>query len=69
MAGQTPSSASSPPALATPTVRIAVLIAMPDASRKHQHHGDESELPVVEIGLVDVNVKDDGRETPSRDSS
>ncbi|KAF8554047.1 hypothetical protein OG21DRAFT_1136135 [Imleria badia] len=69
MAGQAPSLASSSPT-ATPTppsVRLAVLVAMPNPSQKH--HGDESGPPVVEIGVVEVDLKDDETETASHDSS
>lgn len=63
-AGQTPPLPSSSP---TPAVHVAVLIAMPSPSQKQ--HGDESGPPVIEIGVVEANVKGDESETPSRNGS
>ncbi|KAG8215499.1 hypothetical protein J3R82DRAFT_9133 [Butyriboletus roseoflavus] len=66
MAGQALSlSTSSPTATPTPAVRIAVLIAMPGQSQNHS--GDESGPPVVEIGIVEADVKDHETEISSRD--
>lgn len=65
MAGQAPSlSPSSPTAMPSPAVVVAVLIAMPGSS--HQHLGDETGPPVLEIGIAEANVKDDESETPNR---
>lgn len=67
MASQEPSlSSSSPTVTPTPSVRVAVLVAMPNPSQKH--HGDVSGPPVVEIGVVEVDLNDDETETASRDS-
>ncbi|KAI9454322.1 hypothetical protein HD554DRAFT_2112138 [Boletus coccyginus] len=61
-----PSSLSSSPASTpTPAVHVAFLIAMPSPSQKR--YCDESTPPVVEIGVVEANMKDDETETPSRD--
>ncbi|KAG6377952.1 hypothetical protein JVT61DRAFT_14746 [Boletus reticuloceps] len=64
------SSSSSPTTAPRPAVRVAVLIAMPNPSHKHYGHSHESELPVVEIGVVEVSAEGDViQETPSPDSS
>jgi len=66
------SSSSSPTTAPRPAVRVAVLIAMPNTSHKHHEHhdhGHETELPVVEIGVVEVSVEGDVIETPRPDSS
>lgn len=67
MAGQALSLPSSPTATSTPAVRVAVLIAMPSQSQNHS--GDESGLPVVEIGVVEADVKDHETEISNRDGS
>ncbi|KAG9310800.1 hypothetical protein JVU11DRAFT_8652 [Chiua virens] len=58
---------SSPTATTTPAVRVAVLIAMPNASPKHI--SDENGPPLVEIGIVEAAVKDDETDTSSHEGS
>ncbi|KAH0834237.1 hypothetical protein J3R83DRAFT_11554 [Lanmaoa asiatica] len=58
---------SSPTVAAAPAVRVAVLIAMPGQPQKH--NGDEIGPPVVEIGVVKADVKDDETVPWSRDDS
>ncbi|KIJ64245.1 hypothetical protein HYDPIDRAFT_28679 [Hydnomerulius pinastri MD-312] len=65
IAVQAPSSSSSPTRSPSPAVRVAVLIAMP--SPPQQHNRDEDGPPIVELGVVEVGLKDDGNESPSRD--
>lgn len=48
-------------------MRVAVLIAMPSMSQKHI--SDENGPPVVEIGVVEADVKDEETETSSRGGS
>ncbi|KIJ09194.1 hypothetical protein PAXINDRAFT_172568 [Paxillus involutus ATCC 200175] len=61
------SSSSSPTRSSSPAVRVAVLIAMPVPLQKHNR--DEDGPPVVEIGIIEVGVKDNDNESPSRDAS
>ncbi|KAF8839356.1 hypothetical protein BDN67DRAFT_780981 [Paxillus ammoniavirescens] len=67
MATQVPSSSSSSPTRSSlPAVRVAVLIAMPAPLQKHDR--DEDGPPVVEIGVIEVGVKDNDGESPGRDA-
>ncbi|KIK83526.1 hypothetical protein PAXRUDRAFT_832059 [Paxillus rubicundulus Ve08.2h10] len=61
------SSSSSPTRSSSPAVRVAVLIAMPAPLRKL--NCDEDGPPVVEIGVIEVGVKDNDGESPGRDVS
>jgi hypothetical protein len=45
---------SSPPTSAPPAVSVAVLIAMP----KLQHSRESDGPPVIELGVVDVRLRD-----------
>jgi hypothetical protein len=59
MAAQASSSPSlSPTRTSSPAVRVAVLIAMPSPPQKHNR--DEDGPPVVEIGVVETRIRDDG---------
>ncbi|KAF9234561.1 hypothetical protein BU15DRAFT_65619 [Melanogaster broomeanus] len=50
------SPSSSPTRSSSPAARVAVLIAMPSPAQKHNR--DEDGSPVVEIGVVEIGVKD-----------